>query len=584
MTFTSDPGGPREPGDPGQPGQPGQSGDPGDGARMTRVEEINQEVGSLVDQMVTDERLARGLAARRASHIDRIRRLTLERNRLTVPAIRRDGWDFANTAIRETATEIAHALLISEKVAKKLIVESETLVYDLPDTHTALFSGELSYQHAAVIAKESWFLPDECLPAFEQSVIPEAATKTVPRFRERVKIIRERIHPVSLEVRHERALRERAVFVDNGPDGMATLTYTDSAEKVIPIYNRIDKTARALRGPNEQRTLPELRADALGDLGLNGTPSPEYDKGVTPTVLIAVPVLTAMGEGSEPAMMEGYGPIDPETARRLAARAPSFYRILTHPETGAILSLGRTTYRVPADLRRFVRLRDGTCRGGVGCPTPAEQCDIDHTEEWQDGGETDAENLAHLCRSHHSFKSYSAWTVVQIGGGRLEWTSPSGKKYITEPSSFIGPMPFTMPELGPAGPIELPELPELPELVEPGDGSPHERPPHVGPAHVEPPHVDPVEADPIDDGNSAVPIDPRDPFGFPELLEPLLDWPETPLDWPEPPSDWPELPADWPEPPSDGPQPPSDGPQPPSDRPESLPDGPERPPGVPSAT
>ncbi len=424
------------------------------GAPIDRVEQINQHVGSLIDLLQDDERAIRALTARRASSIDQIRRLTLERNRLTVAVGRRDGWDFADAAVKETAAEIRHALLISSKAAYTLISESESLIHDLPDTLTALATGQISHPHAAVIAKESWFLPDECLPAFEQAAIPEAQTKILPRFRDRVKVIRERIHPVPLEVRHQRALKERNVWVDNGPDGMATLTYTDSAEKVIPIYNRIDKTARALRGPDEERTLPQLRADALGDLGLHGTPSPQYDRGVQPTVLIAVPALTAMGEGSEPAMMDGYGPIDPDTARRLAAKAPSFFRILTHPETGAILSLGRTVYKVPADMRRFLQLRDGTCRA-FGCFNRADQCDIDHTIEWQHGGETDVENLAHLCRSHHQFKAYSAWTVDQIGGGRLKWTSPSGKTYITEPNSFIGPMPFTMPTTAPDTPPDL---------------------------------------------------------------------------------------------------------------------------------
>jgi hypothetical protein len=46
-------------------------------------------------------------------------------------------------------------------------------------------------------------------------------------------------------------------------------------------------------------------------------------------------------------MLEGYGPIDIETARRLAADAPGFTRILTHPETGAVLSLGRDRYAIP---------------------------------------------------------------------------------------------------------------------------------------------------------------------------------------------------------------------------------------------
>ncbi|HEY5221829.1 MAG TPA: hypothetical protein VIJ18_02100, partial [Microbacteriaceae bacterium] len=46
----------------------------------------------------------------------------------------------------------------------------------------------------------------------------------------------------------------------------------------------------------------------------------------------------------------------------LAAHAPSFTRLLTHPQTEAVLSVGRDSYRVPADLRQWLRIRDGLCR------------------------------------------------------------------------------------------------------------------------------------------------------------------------------------------------------------------------------
>ncbi|SDI49077.1 protein of unknown function [Arthrobacter subterraneus] len=48
-----------------------------------------------------------------------------------------------------------------------------------------------------------------------------------------------------------------------------------------------------------------------------------------------VPDLT----GCENGLLDGYGPIDPETARSLSAHAPSFTRILVHPEEGVSLSV-----------------------------------------------------------------------------------------------------------------------------------------------------------------------------------------------------------------------------------------------------
>ena len=78
-------------------------------------------------------------------------------------------------------------------------------------------------------------------------------------------------------------------------------------------------------------------------------------KGVVPKVVVTVPVLTLLGRTDEPARLEGYGPIDAETARRLAAGATSFHRLLTHPVSGVRLDLDRATYAPPADLRLWVQ-------------------------------------------------------------------------------------------------------------------------------------------------------------------------------------------------------------------------------------
>ncbi|MBC7723908.1 MAG: HNH endonuclease [Burkholderiaceae bacterium] len=91
-------------------------------------------------------------------------------------------------------------------------------------------------------------------------------------------------------------------------------------------------------------------------------------------------------------------------------------RILTHAETGATLSVGRDSYVVPKDARRWLQVRDETCRA-VGCSKPASRCDIDHTVWWHEGGVTNYNNLAHLCQKHHTQKEETDWTVTQAPAG-----------------------------------------------------------------------------------------------------------------------------------------------------------------------
>ena len=86
----------------------------------------------------------------------------------------------------------------------------------------------------------------------------------------------------------------------------------------------------------------------------------------------------------------------------------------------------------PAELKRWLRVRDVTCRF-PGCRTNAVVSEIDHTRPWAQGGLTDHDNLAHLCRRHHMFKSKGFWKARQTVPGVIEWTSPGGRTYRTEP-------------------------------------------------------------------------------------------------------------------------------------------------------
>ena len=218
---------------------------------------------------------------------------------------------------------------------------------------------------------------------------------------------------------------------------MSDLVLHLPAHEVQAIYTRATELATRLRGPDEPRTLTQLRVDVMRDALLTGTFAAFGGRQVRPDVFVTVPVLSLLGVSDEPANLEGYGPIALSTARELAANAPSFVRILTHPETGAILSVGRERYAVPRDLRTAKRVRDGTC-GFFGCSRDAEFCDLDHTVDWALGGTTSIDNLAFLCRGHHTLKHHGGWRVSQARGGTLTWTSPAGRVYLNRPSGAIG--------------------------------------------------------------------------------------------------------------------------------------------------
>ena len=203
-------------------------------------------------------------------------------------------------------------------------------------------------------------------------------------------------------------------------------------------------TASADSPVADDRTLDQIRADILCDIALAGGPVGVGDgiDAIRGIVQVTVPVLTLAGVHDEGADLAGTGPIDPETARRLAGEAAGWDRVMTHPVTGAILATDR--YRPTADLKRALRIRDEHCRF-PGCHQPPWRSDRDHTIDAALGGETADDNLACLCRRHHTLKHASAWQVAQLGGGVLEWTSPTGLTYIDIPPTTLRFVPDDVP-------------------------------------------------------------------------------------------------------------------------------------------
>ncbi|MFP5290695.1 MAG: DUF222 domain-containing protein, partial [Actinomycetes bacterium] len=416
---------------------------------------------ALLEALVECEVRASRIAARRIELVhelrveqERIERERAERDSAASSASAAAQWDSRLIARRSASAELACALRVTSRTADSLLARAATLMTSLPVTMEALRDGQVAFAHAAVISDAADSLPAESRAEFERAILPSAEAQNPSRLKSRARVLRERMHPESIAARRAEAMATRDVFVDPVADGMAWLSALLPAERAYGAYRRLTLIAESLedghdareaglepgRGPGadpgaERRTLGNRRADALADLLITG----EIDAsglgvGMRAEVHVTVPVLTLLGQsGDAPATLEGYGPIDDDTARRLAATAPSFTRLLTHPETGVVLSVGRDRYRVPADLQTWLRVRDGTCRF-PGCARSAARCDLDHTRDWQHGGATSHDNLAHLCRHHHRLKHQTGWTVVQEAGGVLRWRAPSGRTYSSEPA------------------------------------------------------------------------------------------------------------------------------------------------------
>jgi hypothetical protein len=396
---------------------------------------VADTVSEMVDAMVDLERMISSIRGLQAELLVQARRAS---GLGSSDGSRLEAASGQGMQLRALRAELASALRIPERTAEAQLAVSESLVNDLPDTLAALVAGEISYRHAQIMVDHTRALDTAALRALEAGALPFARNLTASKFERKIRSLRERANPETIRERHMRAVTDREIVFDPGQDGMAWLSAYLPAAEALGAYNRVSELAATLQCPGEERTLTQLRADVFRDLLIDGEAG-DQASGVTAKVFVTVPVLTLLDRdellGHElPATLDGYGPIDADTARTLAGHASSFIRLLTHPETGAVLSVGRDSYRVPQDLKNWLQIRDATCRF-PGCSRHASRCEIDHTHDWAHDGQTRHDNLAHLCKSHHILKHKSDWQVAQArdGTGNLTWTSPAGRNYTTKP-------------------------------------------------------------------------------------------------------------------------------------------------------
>ncbi|WP_395403580.1 DUF222 domain-containing protein [Arthrobacter sp. UC242_113] len=441
--------------------------------------------------------------------------------------------------------EVAGALTVSEGSAERLLVESAALTTDRPLALAALGSGKLSWQHVRIMCEETDGLSPEAAAAFEAHFLdPDApgyargcpAGELTPgRFRAKARYWRERHHPVSIETRHTKSVKDRRLEYAPDRDGMAWFSAYLPADQAAGIWNRTTAAARAMQGPTESRTLTQLRVDAFATwlltaghpvdgavdgpppdvLPADSTPAREMPAGDAPAgdplaggvpsglmpagdalaggvpsptaqVLVTVPVFSMLGLSDEPATLDGYGPIPPSMARRLVADgATSFHRVLTDPRDGAPLEIGRTSYRLTKPMRQWLRLRDAKCTF-PNCNNHSLDNEADHILAWAAGGGTGVANLGQPCPKHHRLKHATAWRPVGATRDKPPgWISPSGRSY---PAEYQDWEPPTWPEAPPAQ-----DMPEVPNWHDP-DG------------FVDPDDI--VDPDDFDSSGSSFPVDP----------------------------------------------------------------------------
>ena len=369
----------------------------------------------------------------------------------------------------EEREDVATALRLSPTTAQSRIDVARVLIGHLPNTISALSTGEISVAHATVIARETATaikngLSPESVFRVEQTALAHAEFHTPGQVASKVKTAIAKLAPEDFEELVDRARDSRRVTFYPEADGMATViailpaedaqTVMKSIEAYIVKRNQEEEACQcdglagiskdclhhSHEGAAEWSMLSAdmKRADALTAIASQALAALAND--VQPhrrpiTISVAIDLQTLMGLAENPGQLAGYGAIPASVARRLAADG-NWQRFVSDPTTGNLLDFGREKYTPPQELVDYLLARDRICRF-PGCRRTGQGSDIDHAQSWETGGETNPANLGLLCRRHHRMKTHGGWSLESNPDGSCLWKSPKGKTFFVPSRPFL---------------------------------------------------------------------------------------------------------------------------------------------------
>ena len=395
-----------------------------------------------VDLVVEVADMMTVFAAQRLVRVDGMRRQALA-------AARVNGRVLTGVVERGIRLELAAALRITEHAAGDLLAFAEAMVHEYPQVLESMSHARMSEQHAQILVGAVTGLEPPLRERVLAAGIGWAETEPVGTFRRRLRALIDTVRSATLTERFQQAVTKRRVAVEPDQDGMGWLHLYAPMVAITAVHGRATAMAKAVTAADgDARTLDQGRADVVLDLLVDGTVAahPATARGIKATVFVTVPVLALLHEtdgdraaaGIDPPVVEGIGPIPLPVAKELAGGAAGWTRVLTHPETGMVLSVGRDQYRPPPALAKLVKWRADRCLG-PGCGMPASRCDVDHNVDWALGGHTALSNLGPLCEGHHTVRHHTDWTIEQVPGtgGAIRWTSPTGRHYLVKPERAV---------------------------------------------------------------------------------------------------------------------------------------------------
>ncbi|MGW7534816.1 DUF222 domain-containing protein [Amycolatopsis sp. NPDC054798] len=370
-----------------------------------------------------------------------------------------------------TAAYLSTILHVTPREARTRLAQATGT---LPLTWKALTAGEITAQHAAVIAEfladaPRWLTPEDYTVAEDTLVTlaVQANPATVRRAATRLKIYWDNDPS---EVPGSDASFDSSADSVSGSDpesvpdpgsdsgsgsgaGAGSGSGTDSAEAARPwrelhwnwtrtgrfrFSGNVDHETGTLieqllvplaapdpataPGTPDPRTPAERHGDALAaivDLAAR-TPDLPTKAGERAVATVTVSLETLQSK-AKAIFTDDESVLPASHLRRILCDAKVYPAVLG--TEGQVLDLGRSARTATNAQRRALAIRDRGCTF-PGCDRGPKWTTPHHIVHWAHGGATDLDNLASCCERHHRLLHHSGWKIV-IRDGVVYWIPPS---------------------------------------------------------------------------------------------------------------------------------------------------------------
>jgi hypothetical protein len=298
-------------------------------------------------------------------------------------------------------------------------VEIARQLEKLPETQAAFARGDVGFQHVAVLARTAEHVGAAAVRKEEGRLLQAAQTMDPGQFTTVAKNFEHRVDAAGALAEANHAYQRRYFHIGEPQDGLVRLDGVLDAEGGAILRTALQAFMQPIK--DDARTYGQRSADALVELGRQGSGNKRNGAGPRPQLIIRASLDTLAGTKGAPAGdLEGGGTIPAETVQRYACDS-AISRITGQGELEHELDHASRT--IPASTRRALEARDRHCVF-QSCTRPSIWCDGHHLVWWTRGGKTELPNLGLVCRPHHRMVHEEGWRLVRHKDGSFTAIPP----------------------------------------------------------------------------------------------------------------------------------------------------------------